>query len=163
MKEQTTKETFREEGPIEIKQFRKKSREGKMRNTAYFNNMPYEKKTFRVKHVSNSPAKKKTEGAQFSGTLTLYGQKLGLSKEKEERKVMELMTFYGKGPKEGRSKELGKGEIKKNIRNRGHLELNELMECETRIKNNFSQKIYLKDLRVSGLKERVSERRNKFC
>ena len=30
-----------------------------MRNTAYFSNAAVEKNNFRVKHVSNSPAKKK--------------------------------------------------------------------------------------------------------
>lgn len=43
------------------------------------------------------------------------------------------------------------------------LELNELIEFENRIKNNFSQKIYMKDLRVEGLKDRLNERKNKFC
>ena len=81
--EQLTKETFREVVPIKMKKMEKNSREGKMRNTAYFNNMPHEKQSFRVKHVSNSPARKKTEMSNFNGTLTLYGQKFGLSKEKE--------------------------------------------------------------------------------
>ena len=87
VKEQLTKETFREVVPIERKGFGKKSREGKMRNTAYFNNMAHEKQSFRVKHVSNSPARKKTEVSHFNGTLTLYGQKFGLAKEREEKKV----------------------------------------------------------------------------
>ena len=73
-----------------------------------------------------------------------------------------MLTFYGKGLKEVRSNDFGK--VKKgNINKRGHLELGELLKCESRIKNNFSNLIYLKDLRVSGLKERVSERRNKYC
>ena len=73
------------------------------------------------------------------------------------------MTFYGKGLKGSQNKEKGKVEHRKSIKNKGHLELEELLEYETRIKTNFSQKIYLKDLRVSGMKERVGERKNKFC
>jgi len=70
-----------------------------MRNTAYFTNSSVERTNFRVKHVSNSPAKKKTENSRFNAALTLYGQKFGFSKEKEDKKINELMTFYGKIPK----------------------------------------------------------------
>jgi hypothetical protein len=54
-------------------------------------------------------------------------------------------------------------ESRKNFKAKGLLELNELIEFETRIKNNFSQKICSKDLRVEGLKDRFEERKNKFC
>jgi len=94
-----TKETFREVHELESRRFSKKTKEDKMRNTAYFTNSSVERTNFRVKHVSNSPAKKKTENSRFNAALTLYGQKFGFSKEKEDKKINELMTFYGKIPK----------------------------------------------------------------
>ena len=101
---------------------------------------------------------------QFNGALTLYGQKFGFSKEKDEKKVHELMTFYGKIPKNTEvQRENPKNQSKRHFKTKGGLELNELIEFENRIKNNFSQKIYMKDLRIEGIKDRFMERKNKFC
>lgn len=65
-----------------------------MNATAYFNPTP-DKNSFRVKHLSNSPYKKKQETVA-AGTMTLYGRKFFKSIGKETQKIPELATFYGK-------------------------------------------------------------------
>lgn len=46
--------------------------------------------------MSPSPVKNKNNEALASGSVTLYGVKFGLSKKKQELKMPELLTFYGK-------------------------------------------------------------------
>lgn len=60
-----------------------------MRNTAYFNHLHHQPQEhrFRIKHVSNSPSKPLHTESPFNATLTLYGQKFRLSKERETQKV----------------------------------------------------------------------------
>jgi hypothetical protein len=55
-----------------------------MNATAYFNHSN-EKHTFRVKHLSNSPFKKKTESPVQGVPMTLYGHKFAQSIGKEAR------------------------------------------------------------------------------
>lgn len=64
-----------------------------MNATAYFNPNA-EKSSFRVKHLSNSPYKKKQE--TVAATMTLYGRKFFKPIGKEPQKIPELATFYGK-------------------------------------------------------------------
>lgn len=68
-----------------------------MNSTAYFGNEPNDK-GFRVRNISNSPAKKSKQSGPNS-SMTLYGMKFNCSKEKESKKLNELITFYGKSPK----------------------------------------------------------------
>lgn len=142
----------------------KKSREEKMRNTAYFNNVSLEKNHFRVKNVSNSPARKKTQNTlQFNGALTLYGHQFRAQKEKEQKKVQQLMTFYGKVVPGDQKGLRSKRESKRQLNQKGHLELNQLLEFQSKIKNNFSQKKHQADFRIDGMRDRLHERKNKFC
>ena len=46
--------------------------------------------------MSMSPAKKKTEEVLVNGSITLYGSKFGQVAKREETKMSELLTFYGK-------------------------------------------------------------------
>jgi len=46
--------------------------------------------------MSMSPAKRKTEDVVPNGSITLYGSKFGQVSKKEETKMPELLTFYGK-------------------------------------------------------------------
>lgn len=62
------------------------------------------------------------------------------------------MTFYGKSPQGEKSGRESKCYSKPS----GHLQLDELIEAEKKIKTNFSQKVFLKELRVEGLKDRFA-------
>lgn len=76
-----------------------------------------------------------------------------------------MVTFYGKLQHiAGEQKlDLGRGESKRNFKKGNRLEINELIEFETKIKNNYSQKVYLKDIKTEGIKDRLTDRRNKLC
>ncbi len=96
--------------------------------------------------------------------MTLYGHKFSVSKKKTTE-IPELLTFYGpKKPIHDASPEPRRKEEFKPVhgKKKNHLNLDELLQHEHRIKNNFSQKIYLKDIRVDGLKDKLQERRHKF-
>jgi hypothetical protein len=90
--EQRTKETFRqsnfflEHTPARLQH--------PMNATAYFNHSN-EKHSFRVKHLSNSPFKKKTETEAQPAPMTLYGRKFANSIGKQSRSP-QLATFYGR-------------------------------------------------------------------
>jgi hypothetical protein len=63
--------------------------------------------------------------------MTLYGVKFSYSKEREVKKVPDMMTFYGKIPREEhyeKKADIKKGDSKKNFKKKHHLELNELIE-----------------------------------
>lgn len=97
--------------------------------------------------------------------MTLYGNKFKQSPGKEPIKAPELITFYGKLHQvtDDFKGDFKKKDSKRNVKKANHLEINELIEFETKIKNNYSQKIYLKDIKIDGLKDKLTERRNKLC
>lgn len=67
-----------------------------MNATAFFKTSNQEKNTFRIKHMSISPYKKKVETTIETGSITLYGSKFGQTLNKNATKIPELVTFYGK-------------------------------------------------------------------
>lgn len=80
--EQLTKETFRQSNFF--LEHTPSRAQHPMNATAYFNHSN-EKNSFRVKHLSNSPYKKKTEGPPQGVPMTLYGRKFAQSIGKEGR------------------------------------------------------------------------------
>lgn len=90
--EQRTKETFRqsnfflEHTPVRMQH--------PMNATSYFNHSN-EKNSFRIKHFSNSPFKKKTDNEAQAAPMTLYGRKFVNSIGKSSHSP-EMATFYGR-------------------------------------------------------------------
>lgn len=80
-------------------------------STAITFKTPQEPTNFRIKRLSVSPQKKKTETFN-NGSITLYGSKFGQA-PKHSPKVPEMLTFYGKLRHEAREEGLTrKGSIK---------------------------------------------------
>jgi hypothetical protein len=52
--------------------------------------------TFRIKHASISPQKKKPSMPFPNGSITLYGAKFNQKPQKQSNKMPEMLTFYGK-------------------------------------------------------------------
>lgn len=67
-----------------------------MNATAFFKSSTHDRNTFRIKHMSMSPYKKKSESPLENGSITLYGSKFGQTASKNSSKMPELVTFYGK-------------------------------------------------------------------
>ena len=132
-----------------------------MNATAYFGN-PHER-NFRIKHVSQSPYKQHKNAV--SPSMTLYGHNFSVEKKKPSE-IPELVTFYGSkktaydATPSLKRKDENQGGSK--AKRKSQLNLDELLQHENRIKTNFSQKIYLKDMRVEGLKDKLQNRKQRF-
>lgn len=57
-----------------------------MNSTAFFKGSNQEKNTFRIKRMSVSPFKRKTEIHSGYGSITLYGNKFGPNSNKQAHK-----------------------------------------------------------------------------
>ena len=59
-------------------------------------NQQQDTNNFRIKRMSISPQKKKSDQQLTNASITLYGSKFGQALPKNQNKVPELCTFYGK-------------------------------------------------------------------
>ena len=117
---------------------------------------------FRIKRMSVSPTKKKSEmPTPLPGaSITLYGCKFGQAAAPKQNKGPEMLTFYGKLHLEGggceellsRKKSVKESDLKQKFKKKGNMELNKVLQFEGQGRGLY--KSNYPDLRVEGVRER---------